>query len=482
MDSYIFLFQIALILLSTKLLGLFSRRMKLPQVVGALLAGLILGPGVLNVLQETDFIKQAAELGVIVLMFTAGLETNVGELKRSGKACFLIAICGFLLSIAVGFAVSVLFLGGSTENLLRNIFIGVIIASTSVSIAVETLKEFNKLDTHAGSAILGAALIDDIIGIVSLTIITSFSGEDVSVLFVSLRILLYFVFLAVGGYLIYKLFVALTKRYEHDMRRFVIFSFVLCLGMAYISERFFGIADITGAYFAGLIICNTQKTKYIASRFETLSYMFLSPIFFANIGIEVTLAGMTGKIFLFALTLTVAASLSKLFGCGLGARVSGYSTDEALQIGAGMITRGEVSLIILSKGNALGIVDNTLFTPIIIMVVATAVLSPILLKVTIGLQKDKGKYYDLVESPLVDRYRETEQFDLAQQALLKMHEDYMRGGKQPDAPKASQKSSAQGAVKKPAKSSAEGSAKESAKNPEKDPGKDPAEKPSREKK
>jgi Kef-type K+ transport system membrane component KefB len=468
MHTYDYLLQIALILLSTKLLGLFSRRLKLPQVVGALLAGLILGPGVLNVLQETDFIKQVAELGVIVLMFTAGLETNVGELKRSGRACFVIAVSGVLLSVAGGFAVAYLFLGGSTENLLRNIFIGVIIASTSVSIAVETLKELNKLDTRAGSTILGAALIDDIIGIVALTVITSFSGEDVSVVFVSLRILLYFVFLAVGGYFFFKLFLALTRRYEHDMRRFVIIAFVFCLALAYISEQFFGIADITGAYFAGLIICNTQKTKYIASRFETLSYMFLSPIFFASIGIEVTLAGLSGRILLFALALTLAASLSKLLGCGLGARAFGYSTDEALQVGAGMITRGEVSLIILSKGNTLGILDNSLFTPIIIMVIATAILSPILLKATIGLQKDKGKYFDLVESPLVDRYRETEQFDLAQQMLLKMHEDYLKSGKQPDTGKTSAKASAKESAGDPSQTPPKNSPKVSEKGPSED--------------
>jgi Kef-type K+ transport system membrane component KefB len=216
------------------------------------------------------------------------------------------------------------------------------------------------------------------------------------------------------------------------MRRFVIVAFVFCLVMAYVSERFFGVADITGAYFAGLIICNTQKTKYIASRFETLSYMLLSPIFFASIGIEVSLPEMSGQFILFALMLTLVAALSKVLGCGAGAKLCGYETDESLQIGIGMITRGEVSLVIASKGNELGILDSSLFSPIIIMVVSTAILSPILLKVALGRQKDRAKYYDLVESPLVDRYQETEQFDLAQQALLEMHEDYYSGGKQKD--------------------------------------------------
>ncbi|MGE4353100.1 MAG: cation:proton antiporter [Oscillospiraceae bacterium] len=426
MNTYSFMADIALILLSTKVLGLLLRRLKLPQVVGALLAGLILGPAVLNILQETDFIKQVAELGVVVLMFTAGLETNIVELKRSGRASFLIAILGVLFSIAGGFAVAYFILGGAPENLLRNIFIGVIIASTSVSIAVETLKELNKLDTRTGSTILGAALIDDIIGIIALTVITSFSDDTVSVLSVLLRIFLFFVFLAVVGFLFRKLFITYDRRFDHDLHRFVIIAFVFCLALAYCSEAFFGIADITGAYFAGLIICNTQRTKYIASRFETLSYILLSPIFFASVGIEVTLTAMSGQIILFTVALTAVAVLSKLLGCGLGAKLCGYESGEALQIGAGMITRGEVSLIIVSKGNALGLVDSSLFTPIIIMVVTTAIVSPILLKTAVSRQKGKSKYYDLVESPLVDRYRETEQFDLAQQALLDMHEEYRR--------------------------------------------------------
>jgi Kef-type K+ transport system membrane component KefB len=246
------LLYIALILLSTKLLGLFSRRLKLPQVVGALFAGLILGPGVLNILQETDFITKVAELGVIVLMFTAGLETNVGELRRSGKSSFLIAILGVTISLGGGIGVAYAFLDGGSENLLRNIFIGVVIASTSVSITVETLKELNKLDTRVGSTILGAALIDDIIGVIALTVITSFADQSVSILRVLLRIGLFFVFLAAGGFVFYKIFIWLVKRYQRDMRRFVIVAFVFCLAMAYASEQFFGVADITGAYFAGL--------------------------------------------------------------------------------------------------------------------------------------------------------------------------------------------------------------------------------------
>ncbi len=166
MTSYKFLFDIALILLSTKLLGLLTKKIQMPQVVGALLAGLILGPAVLNVLQGTEFIDMMSELGVIVLMFSAGLETDVRELKKSGKASFVIALFGVVVPLAAGFGIAFAFNKGEfteTSVLLQNIFIGVILTATSVSITVETLKEMGKLSTKAGNAILGAAIIDDIL-------------------------------------------------------------------------------------------------------------------------------------------------------------------------------------------------------------------------------------------------------------------------------------------------------------------------------
>ena len=276
--SYHYLLDIALILISTKLLGLFTRKLRMPQVVGALIAGVVLGPAVLNILQETTFIKQTAELGVIILMFTAGLETDINELKKAGKASFVIALIGVIVPFIGGYAVAALFplSGGSTgvnNVFLQNLFIGVVLTATSVSISVETLKELGRLNTRPGNAILGAALIDDILGIIALTVISSFADKSVSIVWVLFKILLFFVFIAVVGYVAYKLFVVWFKRYDKDLRRFVIVAFAFCLLLAYLSEKLFGVADITGAYFAGLIICNTQRTKYINTRFETLSYM-----------------------------------------------------------------------------------------------------------------------------------------------------------------------------------------------------------------
>ena len=199
MLSHKFLLDIAIILLSTKLLGLITKKFNMPQVVGALLAGVVLGPAMLNILHETEFIQQLASLGVIVLMFTAGLETNIKELKKTGKASALVALLGVIVPLVGGFIVAYIFNKQDVSNvnqnhLLQNIFIGVIITATSVSITVETLKEIGKLNTRAGNTILGAALIDDILGVIALTIITSMADSSVKIGIVLLKILLFFIF------------------------------------------------------------------------------------------------------------------------------------------------------------------------------------------------------------------------------------------------------------------------------------------------
>lgn len=393
MEGYGFLFDLALILLSTKLFGLVTRKFKMPQVVGALAAGLILGPAMLNVLQETDFITKLSEVGVIVLMFTAGLETDIQELKNTGKASFVIALIGVLVPLGGGFALAHFFnneaIAGPGANIfLQNIFIGIILTATSVSISVETLKEMGKLNTRAGNAILGAAIIDDILGIVALTVVTSLADSSVNIVVVLLKIVAFFIVSAGGGFLFYVLFKKFQARYQKDMRRFVILAFVFCLLLSYCAEQFFGVADITGAFIAGMVISNTEHSKYIAARFETLSYIFLSPIFFASIGLKVSLSDMTGSIILFSVLLVIVAILTKIVGCGFGAKMCKFTNHESIQIGAGMVSRGEVALIVATKGAALGLMSSVFFGPVIIMVVATTIVAPILLK--LAFRNDKG--------------------------------------------------------------------------------------------
>lgn len=397
MESYGFLLDLALILLSTKIFGLVTKRIHMPQVVGALVAGVLMGPAVFNIIHETDFIHQMSEIGVIVLMFCAGLETDIDELKKCGKASFIIAMLGVIVPLAGGFGVAWFFnRPGMIEStagaslFLQNIFIGVILTATSVSISVETLKEMGKLNTKAGNAILGAAIIDDILGIIALTLITSMADTSVNIVMVLLKIVGFLVMVLVAGVLLHRIYKYWVQRYEGNLRRFVIAAFVICLLMAYFAEVIFGVADITGAFFAGLMVTKTTKTNYVAKRFDTLSYILLSPIFFASIGIQVELPSMSANIVWFAVALTAAAILTKVIGCGIGAKMCHYKNKDCVRIGAGMISRGEVALIVAAKGNSVGLMSAALLGPVVIVVVITTIVAPIFLKLAFAHKKTSG--------------------------------------------------------------------------------------------
>lgn len=389
--SYRYLLDLALILLSTKLLSLVTKRFKLPQVVGALLAGLILGPAVFNIIHETDFIKQLAEVGVIVLLFNAGLESNLSEFKKSGKTSFIVAVMGVMIPLIGGTILAYCINHGKVENVsvfVQNIFIGSVLTATSVSITVETLRELGKVSTSVGNIIVGAAIIDDVLGMLVLTIITSLAGSSVSVIKVIVKIVGFFIFSIIVGIITYKLFNKWVDKYDIDKRRFVIVSFVICLLLSFSAEEFFGVADITGAYIAGLVLSSNKETIYITKRFETLSYILLSPVFFASVGLNVKLPDLNGEIVIITIALIVVAILTKIIGCGLGAKLCGYNNMESIQIGSGMVTRGEVTLIIASKGLALGLMSSYFLTPVILMVVFTSIFTPILLKIVFS--KDKS--------------------------------------------------------------------------------------------
>lgn len=418
MSSYSYLLDLAIILLFTKLLGVLTKKIALPQVVGALLAGLLLGPACLNILHATDFMDQVSEIGVIVLMFTAGLETDLAELKRSGRAAVIIALFGVIGPLVCGTVLAACF-GIDGATMLENVFVGVVLTATSVSITVEALKEMGKLSTRSGNAILAAALADDVLGIIVLTIITSIADPSTKASTVMFKILGFLVFAVVVGIVANKLFKKWMDAYKQDKRRFAIVAFAFCLLLAYIAEDWFGVADITGAFLAGIIISNTTKVTYLASRFETLSFMLLSPVFFANIGLKVVLPDLTGKILMFTILLTVVAVISKVLFCYVGARACHYDSKDSLRIGMGMVARGEVALVVASKGMAAGVLNDTYFAPILIMVVLTAIITPILLKLVYRDQKD---YSDMQFSALADQYEEIQNLDLAAQALVRMND------------------------------------------------------------
>ncbi|WP_455539311.1 cation:proton antiporter [Terrisporobacter sp.] len=389
MESYTYILHIALILISTKLFGLVSRKCQMPQVVGALFAGLFLGPAFLGIIHETEFLTQLSEIGVILLMFFAGLETDLTELKNSGKVSLVVAILGIVVPLGLGFLVSLYFnrdslmaFGGNSNVMLQNIFIGTILTATSVSITVETLKEMGKLNSKVGNTILGAAIIDDVLGIIALTIVISFSSYDVHIFEILLKIILFFLFASVACAIFYAIFKKWLDKDEAHKKRYVIAAFAFCLFLSYISETYFEVADITGAFIAGLTLSPLGKKYYIEDKLDTVSYAFLSPIFFASIGLKVVLPKMSPVVVMFAVILTIVAVISKVIGCGIGCKLFKYTNRESLQVGIGMVSRGEVALIVANKGFNAGLINSGILGPVIIVVIATTILSPILLKMS----------------------------------------------------------------------------------------------------
>lgn len=381
-----FLLDLSIILLSTKILGILTRKFQMPQVVGALIAGLVLGPTVFNVVHETDFISKMAELGVIILMFNAGLQTDIKELKKAGRASFIIALVGVIVPLLGGFLLAGLFNNNGsffnvdTKTMLENVFIGVVLTATSVSITVETLQELGKLKTPSGTAILGAAVIDDILGIVILTIVTSLSNSDVVIGIVLLKIVLFFILAFVIGIVFYHIFQRLSENLGQK-RRLPILCFVFCLILSFVAEQYFGVADITGAYIAGIVLSNTYQSDYISRKMEIVSYMLLSPIFFASIGIKTSIKSMSTTMIVFTLLLLLISIISKVVGCGLGAKICKYSNRDSLKIGVGMISRGEVALIVANIGVSMKLLSDKFFAPVIIVVIVTTLITPILLKI-----------------------------------------------------------------------------------------------------
>ncbi|WP_409969338.1 cation:proton antiporter [Bengtsoniella intestinalis] len=413
--SYDYLIAICMVLLSTKVFGLITGRLHMPQVVGALLAGLIMGPAMLNLIQPSELFDQLSELGVIVMMFCAGMETSVDELKAAGKTSFMVALLGVLLPLGMGTALMMAF--NPTGPMLENVFVGTVLTATSVSITVEALKELGRFSTKVGNTILAAAVIDDVLGLICLTVVTSLGGQGGNIGLVLLKVVLFFLCAMVLAFLAYHFFLWCEKKLDdRKLNYFPIAAFALCLLMAWGAEELFGVADIIGAFFAGLIISTTNKGEYITSRCAPLSYLLLTPIFFANIGLSVTLPAMSGSLLLFTVLLILVGISSKLVGCGIGARYfGGFEKKQAVQVGIGMVCRGEVALIVANKGMAMGVVPAEYFSPIVIMVIVCTVLTPVLLKVAF---KGDSPYEGLEVSTLAEKMVMREQLDMVAQQLI----------------------------------------------------------------
>ena len=398
MKTYMVFKDLAIIILAAECFGLLARKFKAPQVVGQILAGLLIGPAVLGFVDQSEFISGMAEVGVMLLMFSAGLGTDLKELLNTGLLALAVACAGVFVPLAGGtFLFAVFYCGGAvpagSPEFYRALFIGTIMTATSVSITVQALRELGHLKSRVGTLILSAAIIDDVIGIIVLTFVISLSGgsgKSSGLGTVVIKILLFLIFTAVIGVLTYKLFKILDKRYPHR-RRIPIFGLFFAMFMAFCAENFFGIADITGAYAAGLILCNIKDSKYIEEKMDISSYMIFGPIFFVNIGLKTEFSGMDSELLIFSLLFVLTALLAKIIGCGAVAKIAGYNNSDCLKVGVGMMTRGEVALIVSSKGLSAGLMEQKYFTPVILLIIISSVVTPIVLKILYSGDKDPAE-------------------------------------------------------------------------------------------
>ena len=419
-ESFEVLLPLALILCLSRLMGMGAKKISMPSVIGMLLAGILLGllkyiPW--EPLHDAFFGESISfalgvigKIGVVLIMFSVGLGTDLKKLKQTGVASVVITTMGVVVPMLLGFLVAFLFdyytpvslTGGEGAagefNLLSDLFYGAILTATSVSVTVAVLKEMNKLDTKMGTSIVAAAVIDDVIGIVILSVLTGFSSSGTGDSFgwkwfspnagmVIIKIILFFV-VAIGlGVLLRRLFNWIERKLPHA-RRVPLFAISVCFLYAYGAEKLFGVADITGAYLAGIVLGGTlSETPYVEYNVDKMGYFLFSPVFFANIGMNLDFGGITPAFLAFGAVYVVAALVGKLVGCGLGAKICRFSGKDSYRIGLGMMARAEVILICCDKGQKCGLVSSAAVPFVFAIILITSILTPLLLKLSYGKNK-----------------------------------------------------------------------------------------------
>ncbi|SEI59275.1 cation:proton antiporter [Bacillus thuringiensis] len=378
-----FFFQIALILLSTKLAGDLSVRLGQPSVLGKLIVGIVIGPAVLGWIENSELLTQLSNVGVILLMFMAGLETDLEELNANRNSSLAVALGGIILPFIGGY-VSGLVMGMEQGNA---VFLGLLLCATSVSISVQTLRDLGKMKTRESTTMLGAAVFDDILVVILLAFAMSFLGtDDVNLTMVILKKVVFFASIILIGWK----GVPAIMRWLSPLRvseSIVSAALIICFSFAYFGELL-GIAGIIGAFAAGIAISQTNYKHEVEKKVEPIAYAMFVPVFFVSIGMNITFDGIGNQIW-FILALTVIAVLTKLIGCGVGARMTGFDAKSSAIIGAGMVSRGEVALIIAGTGLSSGLLAQDYFTAIVIVVILTTMITPPMLKYTFG-AKDKA--------------------------------------------------------------------------------------------
>ena len=394
MEYYNMLLPLAMILILSKILAKLCSKFNLPTVVGLLVTGLLMsliryipGQTILDV-TALDGLGFLAKIGVILIMFETGLETDVKQLSDVGVGAVAITMAGVAVPMGLGFVVAVLFHGGfadlTHDALVSCLFYGTILTATSVSVTVTTLREMGRISSKVGSTIVTAAILDDIIGVIVLSFVIAMQNTAAVVtspLVVVGKIVLFFAIALPLGVLLNRLFDWLDHRYPHH-RMIPILSLAMCFFFAYASEKFFGVADITGAFIAGIVLARNPDSKYIERKSDVMSYMIFTPVFFANIGLTITFGGIGKNMVLFGMCFILVGILGKVGGCGGMSLLCGYKGKDALRIGVGMMARAEVALVCAQKGVESGIIDSTIMPFILIMIIITSFVTPITLRMT----------------------------------------------------------------------------------------------------
>lgn len=375
---------LAIIILAAKSAGYLSYRLGQPSVLGELMVGILLGPSVLNLFHLPYFtdenlpevIHQMAEIGVLLLMFIAGLELHLTDLARSGKASALAGILGVIFPLLLGTGAGLAF----SMDLLPALFVGLILSATSVSISAQTLLELKVLRTRVGISLLGAAVFDDILVVLGLSIFTALvqpgtGGGLAGVLRILASMLLYLVVVMATGWF---LLPRLSRRVSRlpVSQPLISFTIVIILLYGWLAEAMGSMAAITGAFLAGLMLARSPVKERIESGISPIAYGIFVPVFFVNVGLSANAGDLSGSAFWLLVVLVLVAVVGKVLGAGLGARWAGLSRLESLQLGAGMMSRGEVGLIVASVGISQGLIDQRVFAAIVGVVILTTLFTP----------------------------------------------------------------------------------------------------------
>ena len=378
-----FLKTLSIVLFSTALAGQCSKKIGIPAVIGQLLVGIFLGPAVLNWVANDHFMHYFAEIGVILLMFMAGLESDLALLKKYLKPATSVAIFGVIVPIIVIYGLGRLF----NFDVHQALFLGIIFAATSVSISVEVLKELKKIDTKEGTTILGAAVIDDIMAVLILsTLVSIFSQNNSQQIPLSMSLLMQLgYFLGVALLFLITPFIVKNAQKLTLPASEILVALILCFLMAYLADLV-GLSGVVGAFFAGVSLGQTSLQHKINAGIEPIGYAVFIPMFFVSIGLNMTFKGFLGDL-IFIIPLTILALLTKWIGCGFGAKILGMDYLSANIIGAGMVSRGEMALIIAQIGASAKLLSSQYYSGVIVAIILTTVLAPFMLKDALQRQK-----------------------------------------------------------------------------------------------